>query len=60
MRTMSDRWTGDHPFGTCANCGDAFEPEVSYPVVTRDGGDGELELYSFCDEECMRAWEVED
>lgn len=47
------------PFGACANCGDPFEPDVSYPVVTGDGPDGEMELYSFCDEACQAAWEDE-
>jgi hypothetical protein len=57
---MAANWSEGHPFATCANCGDAFETDVSYPVVTRGGGDRELELYSFCDEECRRTWEADD
>lgn len=49
--------TGDgHPFEGCANCGASFEHGVSYPVETREGPDGELELHSFCDEDCRAAW----
>lgn len=57
---MSDSWPAEHPFGACAHCGAAFEPDVSYPVVTRGGGDRKLELYSFCDEECRQVWDDED
>lgn len=49
-----------HPFGACANCGSPFEPEVSYPVETLEGADGDLELYSFCDDDCRSAWEIDD
>lgn len=57
---MADIWTDDHPFGACANCGDGFEPDVSYPVETRRGGDDGFELYSFCDETCKRSWDAEN
>lgn len=57
---MTERTSDEHPFGVCAHCGAAFEPDVSYPVVTRGGGDRELELYSFCDEGCQRAWDGAD
>lgn len=57
---MDDRWTVDRPFAACANCGDAFEREVSYPVVTRANGNQTVELYSFCDAACRRAWEASD
>lgn len=53
---MADVWPDEHPFSQCAHCGAGFEPEVNYPVVTRGGGAEQLELYSFCDDECMRAW----
>lgn len=60
MRAMEDSLPEEHPFVVCANCGDPFVPDVSYPVVTRGGGDRELELYSFCDEACMHAWDGTD
>lgn len=45
----------DDPFGACANCGESFEYNVSYPVYTQFEED-ELELYSFCDEACKTEW----
>lgn len=42
---------------TCANCGDRLELDEWCPVVTRTDGEGNLQLYSFCDEACMVAWE---
>lgn len=57
---MDDRLTVDRPFAACANCGDTFEREVSYPVVTRANGNQTVELYSFCDAACRRAWEAND
>lgn len=47
------------PFEACATCGSDFEVDVNYPVVVRENGDGELELYSFCDECCEAAWRAE-
>lgn len=49
-----------HPFRECAHCGASFEPGVSYPVETCEGPDGQLELYSFCDEACRAAWAGDD
>lgn len=46
------------PFGSCANCGKQFEPNVTYPVETREAADGTLQLYSFCDDDCQRAWQA--
>lgn len=43
---------------SCANCGDRLQLNEWCPVVTRTDGDGNLQLYSFCDEECMAAWEA--
>lgn len=48
-----------HPSEACANCGEPFELNVSYPVVTRQRGD-ELEFYSFCDDDCRSSWEAAD
>lgn len=50
--------TTAHPFDTCASCERAFKSGVAYPVETRVRPDGELELYSFCDEECRQSWLV--
>lgn len=47
---------GEHPFGACANCGKPFQLGVEYPVTT-SVQEGELEVYSFCDEDCMAEWE---
>lgn len=52
VATDGDRY----PFEACATCGSRFEFDVSYPVVSRRGQDGTLELYSFCDEECQADW----
>lgn len=42
---------------TCANCGDRLELDEWCPVVTRTDDEGNLQLYSFCDEDCMVSWE---
>lgn len=42
---------------TCAYCGDHSELDEWQPVVTRTDDDGELQIYSFCDETCRAAWE---
>ena len=44
-----------YPFEACAHCQTPFQQGVSYPVVTRQE-EGEVTLYSFCDEECQAAW----
>lgn len=46
-----------HPFEACAHCGNRFELGVDYPVTSRRES-GDLVFYSFCDEECQRAWET--
>ncbi len=55
MTTDSD----DRPFSECAHCGAAFDLGTSYPVVVEEAADGGVDLHSFCDESCKRAW-VED
>lgn len=47
----------EHPFGTCANCGKPFRYDVEYPVTTIEEDD--LQIYSFCDEQCQAEWEME-
>lgn len=54
--SMPDVW--DHPLNRCANCGQSFEYDVEYPVTTRVE-DGEIQVYSFCDEDCQAEWEAE-
>lgn len=46
-------------FTICANCGTSFQLDVSYPVVTRRE-DGDVHVYSFCDDECRTAWAADD
>lgn len=55
---MTTRDANDSVFDACSRCGAAFEPDVRYPTVTREASDGRLELYSFCDAECLAAWEA--
>lgn len=45
----------NHSFETCANCGTPFQSDVTYPAVTRRD-DGDVNVYSFCDQECQAAW----
>nr|WP_192498392.1 hypothetical protein [Halorussus halophilus] len=39
----------------CTNCGDEIDTSQWYPVVTRTV-DSEVQLYSFCDEDCRDDW----
>jgi hypothetical protein len=56
---MTMTGTDDTVFTACAYCGASFQSNVEYPVVTTQK-DGELKLYSFCDEECRTAWELDN
>lgn len=47
------------PFESCANCETPFHQDVSYPAVTRQEN-GDIDLYSFCDEECREASAADD
>jgi len=44
------------PFEACAHCGRRLRRGVRYPATAENAPDRELQLYSFCDEECQRAW----
>lgn len=57
LSVMTDSDTD--PFAACAHCGTAFQEDVSYPVATQQK-DGELALFSFCDEACRAAWAATD
>lgn len=48
----------DDSFDACAYCDSRFEMNVSYPVHT-EYEEGEIRLYSFCDDECMDRWLAE-
>lgn len=47
------------PFESCVHCELPFQRNVSYPAVTRQEN-GDVDLYSFCDEECREAWAADD
>lgn len=51
---MADR--RENPFGVCASCGSTLFHGREYPVSTKLDDDGNLELYSFCDDECQSTW----
>lgn len=57
---MSSEAAASDPFEHCAYCGDRFDRDVWYPVVTRRDEAGELQVYSFCDESCQAAWDDGD
>lgn len=43
-------------FDACDHCGEPFERDTTYPVLTTADDEGSMELYSFCDDECLSAW----
>ena len=43
-------------FDTCDFCDEPFEQDTTYPVLTTADDEGSMELYSFCDDECLSAW----
>lgn len=47
-------------FIACDYCDAPFEVDTRYPVTVREDADGNVQLYSFCDEECQKAWETEN
>lgn len=40
----------------CDYCGAHLEAGIRYPTLTVDGEDESLSIFTFCDEECKRAW----
>lgn len=42
---------------TCANCGASIDEYDWHPIRGREDDDGEFDLFSFCSEECVAAWE---
>lgn len=40
----------------CANCGDPLTDGQWHPVVTESTGDGDVDCYSFCDDDCRAEW----
>ncbi len=43
-------------FEQCAHCGAGLAVNEWYPTVTTTDGDGDVELYSFCNDACKDAW----
>ena len=43
----------------CAYCGTPIDTGDWYPVTKERDGDGSLEFYSFCSEECQDDWRDE-
>lgn len=56
---MTDSGSDQLEFVACDHCRSSFDIDVRYPVSAHEGPDGDLELYSFCDEDCQQAWEFE-
>jgi hypothetical protein len=54
---MSDLQSSTHPFEACAECGVPFKPEQSYPAAAERDDDGSLQVHSFCDDDCLAAWQ---
>lgn len=51
---MSDE---ESPFPEeCMYCGTPLDEEVRYPTITVDGENGDLNIYTFCSEECKGKW----
>lgn len=46
-------------FENCAHCGTELSVNEWHPTVTTTDEQGELEVYSFCDDECKEAWSDE-
>lgn len=40
-------------FTSCETCDTPFEQDERYPVRADTDEDGDLQLYSFCDEDCL-------
>jgi len=40
----------------CDYCSAPFEEGIRYPTTTVDGEDGDLRIYTFCDETCKGDW----
>lgn len=45
-------------FDVCDECGRPFEPDTTYPVVTA-ADDETMQIHSFCDDECLTAWQAD-
>ncbi|WP_372910778.1 hypothetical protein [Salinigranum sp.] len=40
----------------CDHCGTALEEEVRYPTATVSEDDGDVSIFTFCDEACKEGW----
>lgn len=43
-------------FDACEACGEPFERNTTYPVLTTEDDEGTMAVYSFCDRDCLSAW----
>lgn len=41
---------------TCANCGSSIIVGKKHPVYTDESVDGDVALYTFCNDGCKDAW----
>lgn len=48
--------SNDLAFTSCATCGTPFEQDERYPVRTDTDDDGNVQVNSFCDEDCLEEW----
>lgn len=50
----------ESPFPSeCDYCGTSLKEEVRYPTTTIDMEDGDIEIFTFCSEECKEQWLTE-
>jgi hypothetical protein len=43
----------------CAECGDHIPSGEWHPVATLRDGDGEMDIYDFCSEDCRSSWQAD-
>lgn len=43
-------------FDACEACGEPFERNTTYPVLTTEDGEGTMEVHSFCNQACLSTW----
>lgn len=46
----------DRVFTECATCGASFERDERYPARADRDDDGNVQIHSFCDEDCLAEW----
>ena len=43
-------------FDACDHCGEPFETNTTYPVLTPEDDADTMQVYSFCDDQCLSSW----